>query len=70
MVVNTVDHEDDNKISFLNGQKVNIITDITNEEEDVKEVLEVKAVNYKDIVTKSQKMSEDESGRIRYQKYH
>ena len=69
-MVNTVDHEDDNKISFLNGQKVNIITDITNEEEDVKEVLEVKAVNYKDIVTKSQKMSEDESGRIRYQKYH
>ena len=69
MVVNTVDHEDDNKISFLNGQKVNIVTDITNEEEDVKEVLEVKAVNYKDIVTKSQKMSEDESGRIRYKKY-
>ena len=69
-MVNTVDHEDDNKISFLNGQKVNIITDITNEEEDVKEVLEVKAVNYKDIVTKSQKMSEDESGRIRYQKQH
>ena len=69
-MVNTVDHEDDNKISFLNGQKVNIVTDITNEEEDVKEVLEVKAVNYKDIVTKSQKMSEDESGRIRYQKYN
>ncbi len=56
-----------NKVALLNGQKVNIVNDVT-ESDDADEVIEVKSVKYRELVRQSKHVSDDDedSGRIRY----
>ena len=56
-----------NKVALLNGQKVNIVNDVS-ESDDADEVIEVKSVKYRELVRQSKHVSDDDedSGRIRY----
>lgn len=56
-----------NKVALLNGQKVNIVNDVS-EGDDPDDVIEVKSVKYRELVRQSKHVSDDDedSGRIRY----
>ena len=59
-----------NKVSLLNGQTVNIVNDVSvRGSEDADEVIEVKSVKYRELVRQSKHVSDDDedSGRIRYE---
>ena len=55
-----------NKVALLNGQKVNIVSDVS-EADDSDDVIEVKSVKYRELVRQSKHVSDDDedSGRIR-----
>ena len=55
-----------NKVALLNGQKVNIVSDVS-EGDDSDDVIEVKSVKYRELVRQSKHVSDDDedSGRIR-----
>ena len=55
-----------NKVALLNGQKVNIVNDVS-EADDSDDVIEVKSVKYRELVRQSKHVSDDDedSGRIR-----
>ena len=45
-----LDRENNNKIDLLNGQRVNIMTDLLVDEDNIKsDSVQVKSVNYKDL---------------------
>ena len=67
MLANDIKCANDNKITVLNGQRVNIQTDITEKNDTNGDVVEVKSVKYKNMVTKSKEEmeSDEKSGRIK-----
>ena len=67
MLANDRKLANDNKITILNGQKVNISTDITEVNGNNRDVVELKSVKYKNMVSRSQEALEtnDKSGRIK-----
>ena len=59
-----------NKLALLNGQKVNIVNDVS-ESDDAEDVIEVKSVKYRELVRQTKHVSDDDedSVRIRYNQH-
>ena len=53
-----------NKLALLNGQKVNIVNDVS-ESDDAEDVIEVKSVKYRELVRQSKHVSDDDEDSVR-----